>query len=208
MSASPDDPIRPSPQAVLAHELRAPLASIVSVAEVMASEALGPLPEAYVAYARLIGDTGLHLLEVVAALAAEEMSEGEAPLDPRRLVTDALSLFEPRARAAGVGLDLALPDSPQPTAVTAAPFRQILFNLLDNALKATARGGRIQVSLQTTGRGVALEVKDSGGAAFAGGRGLGLSIVRALCAAQGGTFDLRLAEGGASANARLPLRGS
>jgi signal transduction histidine kinase len=193
----------PSTYATLAHELSAPLAAIVSAAEAIADARFGPLGEPYIDYARLIRQAGADLLHLIAAL-APGADPDETTEDPVCVVADHVALMQPRAATGKVRLSFEASEL-GPGVVAAQAFRRIVVNLLDNALKATAPGGRIQVVLRAAGPDVMLEVGDSGGVAFTGGRGLGLSIVRALCAVHGGAFDLRLGQRGATAIARLPL---
>ncbi len=108
-----------------------------------------------------------------------------------------------------------------------ARLKQVIVNLLDNAIKYTAPGGRVEVKVARNGDSAMLEVKDSGvgipGEALphiferfyrvdkarsraVGGTGLGLAIVKSISAAHGGEITVESSEGSGSCfRVRLPL---
>jgi cell cycle sensor histidine kinase DivJ len=198
----------PPPMAVLAHELRSPLAAMVGLADAMASEVLGPLPPAYAEYVRLIHGAGVHALTVLAAL-SEAIPAVAEPLEAAgQVAREVIRTFQ--AGRAGADLRLALEDGASAAMAPGRALRQVLFNLLGNASKFAAAGGPIDVTLRREGERLVLEVGDSGpgaSAAAAGvtpaGSGLGLDIVRALCAAHGGGFSLETSPSGSTARAWL-----
>lgn len=111
-----------------------------------------------------------------------------------------------------------------------ARVKQVLVNLLDNAIKYTPDGGEIRVSVTTASRAAVLEVSDTGigippeslpnvferfyrsdkaRSRESGGTGLGLSIVQAICNAHGGSVTIRSLEGsGTTVHVELPLAAS
>jgi signal transduction histidine kinase len=203
---SSSSPAGPPPRlAALAHELRAPLAAIAGLADALRTQAMGPLSDFYMEYGRLIHETALHAIAVVDAMAAASPAEKEALAPLAETARDIVEAVGPRARQLGVRLALDDRLGPQ-LELTARPAAQILFNLLDNALKATAPGGTVTVRLDEDDGLARIEIRDTGGAepkeAAAGG-GLGLSIVRALCAAQGGELQLETTSQGAVARVWL-----
>ena len=166
---------------------------------------MGPLSDVYAEYGRLIHETALHAIAVVGAMAAASPAEEEAAAPLAEVARHVVEAVSPRARELGVhlALDDQLGGRPE---LIARPLAQILFNLLDNALKATAPGGAVTVRLDEDEGLVRIEVRDTGGAEPkepAVGGGLGLSIVRALCAAQGGELQLETAPQGAVARVWL-----
>ena len=83
---------------------------------------------------------------------------------------------------------------------------QMMFNALDNALKATARGGEIVLTLARANGALRLTVADTGGTSWQRGAGVGLRLAGALAAAHGGSlsFDSRTG-GGVTVTVQLPV---
>lgn len=205
--------------AKLAHELKTPLSAIVAAAEIMRDERLGPIENArYRSYASDIFDSARHALMVIGnmlgdASAAIEVDQGSAmpamiftELDLNDMAERCVSSMRPLADAAGLALapDLA-PGLPHIIA-DATAVRQIVLNLLNNALKFTGPGGEIVLATRHNADGqVELEIRDSGrgmtheevaraGAQHdritisrreGGGLGIGLPLVGALARANG-----------------------
>jgi len=152
------------------HELRTPLNAILGFSEVMAQEHFGPMGnEKYVEYARDIHTGGEHLLGLVDDLLEMARSEN----GHRTLSFEAVDLSEMvhsmsdllREEAADRGLTLWAdigPDVP-PVVADARSMRQVLINLLGNAIKFTPRDGTVTLGVRTTADGgVAVEVADTG----------------------------------------------
>jgi cell cycle sensor histidine kinase DivJ len=195
----------PPPLASLVHELRSPLAAMAQMADAMACEAFGPLPPAYADYARLIGQTGRHALAVVAAL-TDAAGDPEPAAPAAEVVAEVVDALRPGLGARRLEVDLDVTDGAGEAMVPRRAAAQILFNLMGNAARFTAPGGRIAVALAKDGERLRLQVADSGGCGAelpAPGAGLGLDIVRALCAAHGGAFEIEIAPAGALARAWL-----
>lgn len=211
----------------MSHELRTPLNSIIGFANVLcrnATQALGPRE---LKYAERIQLNGAHLLELVSRiLDLSKVERGDLSLrctwvkvdDAAREVCDN---FVDEAVAAGVTLEFEI-DSSAHSRVPIAPLhtdegklRQILLNLVGNALKFTPSGGRVMLMLgcdAQSGIPLRLDVVDTGvgigaaaqtrvfeafeqaeqdTAARYGGTGLGLSISRALCESLGFSLTLK-----------------
>jgi signal transduction histidine kinase len=196
----------------LAHELRTPLTALKGYAEAMRLHAFGPLPPPYDAQAGLIYEAASRLDALIAAMASAETARtGLWPVEPARIDAAAVAaeiLRLEAGRAAASGVTLTLEAAPGVSEAVADPraLGQILVNLIDNALRHAGRGGTVSVRVAPERSGLAVEVADSGGAAPGegpGGAGLGLRIVRALCALHGGEFTLRTGPRGAVARALL-----
>lgn len=204
-----------------AHELRTPLGHITGFAEIMQRQMFGPLPAKYAEYVDLILDSARRMT----ALATDWLDLGRLdagrytivrePVDLAELVRDAaeaarLAASARRQSVRTSGADSAAPFNADPRAV-----RQILDNLLANAVKFTPEGGDIVARLIVGPNAAVLDVEDNGpglpaadkarlGRAFergpataaAEGAGLGLALVGALAEAHGGRLDMLDAEGG------------
>ncbi|MBB4364899.1 cell cycle sensor histidine kinase DivJ [Bradyrhizobium sp. CIR18] len=220
--------------ATMSHELRTPLNAIIGFSEMIAQEQTLMLGAAQrQEYAQLINDSGQHLLSVVnGILDMSKMESGNfeiasEPFAPRASLLHCCNLLALKARENGIDL---ITDAPQDLPVmTGDPraFKQIVLNLVANAIKFTERGGQVSVTAAVSGSQLTLRISDTGvgiapddlkriGAPFfqAGktyqrrheGTGLGLSIVKSLVALHLGelTVQSRLGEGTA-VTVRLPL---
>lgn len=202
------DALRNNLMADVSHELRTPLAAL----EGNLRAALDGAAELGAADIAALHSQTRHLIRLVNDLRELALAEAgrlpleRAPTDLNALVTDALQALEPLAAENGVTLADELPLLP---AVSADPdrVRQVLFNLLVNALRHTPLGGRVTVGGSHSAGAVTIWVADTGegldgsdlAAVFdrfyradrsrsrqTGGSGLGLAIVKALVEAHGG----------------------
>jgi cell cycle sensor histidine kinase DivJ len=220
--------------ATMSHELRTPLNAIIGFSEMIAQEDVLMIDAARrKEYAQLINDSGQHLLSVVnGILDMSKMQSGNfeispEPFAPRGALLSCCNLLALKARDNGI--DLVTRASEDLPVITGDPraFKQILLNLVSNAIKFTERGGTVTVSAGVEGSRLVVRVADNGvgiaaddlkriGDPFfqAGktyqrrheGTGLGLSIVKSLVALHGGemTVHSRIDEGTTVAVA-LPL---
>jgi two-component system cell cycle sensor histidine kinase PleC len=210
--------------ALMSHELRTPLNAILGFSELIRDGGLGPdALERYREYAADIHVSGSHLLRIIndlLDLAKIDAGKFELAEDWLNLADEAAGvarMLEGQAKAARLRLKLA-PSEPAPE-LYADPraIKQILVNLVSNALKFTPPGGRVRIAsrLLEDGR-LELSVSDTGiGMSEAEipralepfsqvdgvlarrheGTGLGLPIVRALASLHGAAFDIRSAPG-------------
>ena len=220
--------------ATMSHELRTPLNAIIGFSEMLSREEEMRLNlDRRREYAKLINDSGTHLLAVVnGILDMSKMETGDfeirpEPFAPSQVISNCCDLLALKAREQGLDLIMRLaPDLPEIVADKRA-FKQIMINLLSNAVKFTDRGGRITVTARGDGAAMVVTVEDNGvgigtedlpniGKPFFqaraaydrrhDGTGLGLSIVQGLVALHRGQVDIasRLGEG-TRITVRLPL---
>jgi cell cycle sensor histidine kinase DivJ len=220
--------------ATMSHELRTPLNAIIGFSEMMFDESLVLDAARKVEYAKVINDSGRHLLAVVnGILDMSKMETGNFEIEPEPFVpTQAIAgccdLLALKARDAGVELKTRIADLPE-VVVDRRALNQILINLISNAIKFTPRGGMVTVSATCDGATLSVAVEDTGvgigeedlprlGEAFFqarssydrkhDGSGLGLSIVKGLVRLHDGDVDIRsrLNEG-TRITVRLPVNG-
>ena len=220
--------------ATMSHELRTPLNAIIGFSEMIVQEDALLLDAARrKEYAQLINDSGHHLLSVVnGILDMSKMESGNfeispEPFAPRAALINCCSLLALKARENGIELATRVPeDLPDMTGDPRA-FRQVVLNLVSNAIKFTERGGKVTASAAVEGSRLVLRITDTGvgitaddlkriGDPFfqAGktyqrrheGTGLGLSIVKSLVALHAGelTVQSRIDEG-TTVTVALPL---
>jgi signal transduction histidine kinase len=223
--------------AEMSHEIRTPLNAILGFADTMREGVFGPLPAAYGDYPELIHTSGTHLLDLVSDLldlSKIEAGRYETSLKPLKLdeiAYEGVRLSSGAARAAGVQIRH---EASRTTLIhgDARALRQIVFNLMSNAIKFTPEGGRVSLRVlvdQATNM-ASLEVEDSGigisptdlakigepwnqgsddsanDAKKSRGSGLGLALVKRLTDLQGGKFDITSNLGeGTRARVSFPL---
>ncbi len=152
----------------MSHELRTPLNAINGFSEIMASEMFGPLGHPrYKEYSGDILSSGQHLLSLIndildmSKIEAGKMQLRVEPVSIDEVVDDTLRLVRQRADKAGLKLRTHLPTLPDVQADFRA-LKQVLLNLLTNAIKFTPQGGTITVSAAVTDDNVHLSVADTG----------------------------------------------
>ena len=200
----------------------------------LAHELMGPLGDAsYRSAAEEIRSSAHHLLALINdTLEVARLKEGRARIEPARhdlgeIVLTATRLLQTLADAKRLELTTTLPRTPLHAKVDGLAFRQVVINLVNNAIKFTPEGGRIDVSLAADRDGGAvLAVADDGIGIAADqvdrlfipfsqvnsslsrtetGTGLGLAIVKELVQLHGGKVDLVSREGaGSTFSVRLP----
>ena len=220
--------------ATISHELRTPLNAIIGFSEMIVREDTLMLDAARRReYAQLINDSGQHLLSVVnGILDMSKMESGNfeiapEPFAPRASVISCCNLLALKARENGIDL---VTDAPKDLPlITGDPraFKQIVLNLVSNAIKFTEGGGKVTVSATVEGARFLLRVTDTGvgiapddlkrlGDPFfqAGktyqrrheGTGLGLSIVKSLVGLHSGEMSVHSNLGeGTIVTVALPL---
>ena len=208
--------------ATMSHEIRTPMNGIMVMAEMLAA---GEIPPRQRRFAEVIAKSGSSLLAIIndildfSKIEAGKLELESAPVDLADVAEDVCSLFWERARAKG--LDLAAyvdPATPRLISADEVRLRQIVGNLVNNAIKFTEAGGvlvqiepwsrdRLRISVRDTGIGIASDKLGSVFGAFSqadqsttrkfGGTGLGLTICKRLVEAMDGRIGVtsRLGKG-------------
>lgn len=155
--------------ATMSHELRTPLNAIIGFSEIIESELFGPVGEPrYREYSSLVVKSGRHLLNVINSVLDYAKSEaGRAelrcePVDLTEIVTDCLGMVEDQGRRAGIDMRRLLPDAPLVLSGDDQKLRQMLLNLVSNAIKFTNAGGSVEVRLAAADGRTVLSVSDTG----------------------------------------------
>jgi len=219
--------------ATMSHELRTPLNAIIGFSELLTDDSLAVDATRKREYARLINDSGRHLLSVVnSILDVSKMETGNfeiipEPFSPAAAIETCTELLALKACEAGLDLTTRVAADLPDVVGDRRAFKQVLINLISNAVKFTPRGGRVTVSAACDGPALVVTVEDTGigiseadlprlGEAFFqarttydrphDGAGLGLSIVKGLVHLHGGSIDIRSRLGeGTRVTVRLPL---
>ena len=220
----------------MSHELRTPLNAILGFSEIISEECFGPVGNArYRDYAGDIHSSGAHLLSLindlldVAKIEAGRMEISPHPLDARRTFDIALKLISAKASEKRQQLIIHVDANAPPLYADERALKQILINLVSNAVKFTPEGGRIdvmagaardggfQIMVRDNGPGIPRDKLDKIFTPFsqvdnrydrqAGGTGLGLALVRGLAELHGGRAWIE-SEPGVSTTAYvvLPVR--
>ncbi len=220
----------------MSHELRTPLNAINGFSEILAHELYGPLgDQRYKGYAQDILASGQHLLDMIndildmAKIEAGKMTINPQPIDPVDPVDAAVRMI--RRKASDKDIDVMLdvqPGLPQIDADHRA-IRQMVLNLVSNAIKFTNAGGKITVSVQQRGPDIQVSVTDTGVGIPASdlprlsqpfeqaagahdrsyeGTGLGLALTKSFAEMHGGEMSLSSIEGeGTTVTFTLPIAG-
>lgn len=203
----------------ISHELRTPLNGIMGFAEIIRDQILGPVGTArYVNYAADIHAGATHLLDLISdildlsKIEAGKFALHRTPLQLNALFDAVFNILGESARAAGLTLARDIPDPPPSLVADERATRQMLLNLISNAIKFTPPGGQVRVTARTrndggtdlavadTGIGiperdhqrvfVPFEQSDANLTRANAGTGLGLPLVKSLIQQHGGHLTL------------------
>ena len=204
--------------ATTSHEIRTPLNGILGMTQVMlADRTLGTTLRDRIGIVHDAGEAMRTLVDDILDVAKMEtgkLAVGTGTVDLKTTLQQVAQVWRLQAEAAGIGLSLALDECPEVIEGDSGRIRQIIFNLLSNAMKFTehgtvalsvrvadgGKGQRIQISVRDSGIGIAPEWHESifelfqqvdgGTTRKYGGTGLGLAICRNLARAMGGDISV------------------
>jgi PAS domain S-box-containing protein len=219
--------------ACMSHELRTPLNAIIGFSDLLQSETFGPLgSDQYMEYAADIHRSGHHLLELVndlldmARIEVGMVNLQEDAMDIATLIREVVQLASGSVPEATYDFDIRVPASAQMMIADRRRMKQMLINLIGNAVKFTPHGGRIRIAVSEGDQHMLIAISDtgigippekigelcqpfsqieSGASRRYEGSGMGLFITRALAERHGGDLKIasRLGEG-TTITIRLP----
>ncbi|MBR0553936.1 ATP-binding protein [Stakelama marina] len=220
--------------ATTSHEIRTPLNGILGMTQVMLRDA--SLPETVRERLGVVHGAGTTMRSLVddildvAKMETGNMTVEQVPMNLAETLREVSRMWEEQARGRGLGFDLDLDGAPQWIESDPSRLRQVIFNLLSNALKFTQEGSvglrawaeqgedgeRLKIAVSDSGIGIPEEKQaeifesfkqvDAGTTRQYGGTGLGLSICRNLSMALGGDISVESVPGeGAVFTIDLPL---
>jgi signal transduction histidine kinase len=205
--------------AVMSHELRTPLNAILGFSEMLREQYMGPLGSPkYIEYAGDIHDSGTHLLAIISDILDLAKAESgklelfETSFDLAAMIETTLKMCQKKADDENIELEFARPPTDFAVFADERLIRQVVINLISNAVKFTPAGGRVSIDIHASREsGVTLSVKDTGiGIASKdldrvlrpfeqvesslsrshGGTGLGLPYSKKVIEIHGGTLKL------------------
>jgi PAS domain S-box-containing protein len=218
----------------MSHELRTPLNAIIGFSEIIKDEVMGSLGvDVYKEYAKDIYDSGNYLLKVISEiLEVSKIETGNRELNLNtfrltRALKSCMTIMSSRVDEAGVDVSIDVPDTLPELLAEELGFKQIMLNLIGNAIKFTPKGGKISVSARMADSGeMIIDIADTGigmteeeivkamqpfskvdtnFSTMKAGTGLGLTIVESLVRLHGGQFRLISKKGdGTTARVVMP----
>lgn len=219
----------------MSHELRTPLNAINGFSEMLVKEVFGPLGDKrYQSYAQDILLSGQHLLDMIndildmAKIESGKMTINTKPIDPVEPCDAAVRMIRRKADEKSIKLELLYDKNVHEIEADHRAVRQMVLNLVSNAIKFTKDGGSVIVSLTNIDDKVAIQVKDTGVGISKddlpklanpfeqaqsnqdmnqNGTGLGLALTRSLAEMHGGRFAIESELGvGTTVTLLLPVQ--
>jgi PAS domain S-box-containing protein len=153
----------------MSHELRTPLNAVIGFSQIMADETLGPLGNPrYAGYARDIGASAHHLLGIisdildVSKLEAGKTDLHESEIELGQMLRDILYLVSERARALDIAMRIEFPEDLPRLKGDVLKLKQVLLNLITNAIKFSHKGGDVLIRGSLAEDGMCIAVIDHG----------------------------------------------
>lgn len=218
----------------LSHEMKTPLNAILGFADTMREQTFGPLGHArYEEYADHIHTSGEHLMGLISTiLDVSRHHTSQVGLTPKlcdisTIIDACVVMLRPQIETAGLKLSVALDETLPEMVLDAQAVRQIVLNLVSNAIKFTSDGqimlraaqqdGQLVLTVSDTGIGMSDEqiaklgkrftTEQADGVRGTAGHGLGLSLASSLVSLHGGELALASAPGeGLTATVTLPIQ--
>jgi signal transduction histidine kinase len=203
--------------AAVSHELRTPLNAIIGFSELISDPCYGDLGEQQEEFLKAIHDSGEHLLVLIndildlSKIEAGKMEARKCSTDLAATLREAASMLQPEARAKRIVIREEFHLGDARGVIDPGMFREVLINLMSNAVKFTPEAGEVVVRAGAEGRDLVIEVEDNGigispsdsGKIFQefyqvdgsysreyGGTGLGLALVKKMMEMHDGTITV------------------
>lgn len=217
----------------ISHELRTPLNSIIGFSEVLQDQAFGPLNERQMRYINHVLTSARHLLDLIndildlSKIEAGRMELHHEPFILKGAIEEVLTVVQPLAQQKQLSMSLVLDGAPDRLVADRLRFKQVLYNLVSNAIKFTPEGSvtvracaddqYVYVSVEDTGIGIPPEAQEKVFDLFTRvedryrrateGTGLGLALVKRLVELHGGFVTLESEVGkGTTVTVAFPIR--
>jgi two-component system, cell cycle sensor histidine kinase PleC len=218
--------------ASMSHELRTPLSAIVGYMDLLEGEMVGAVPPLQRTFLGRVKTAARHLISVIEEiLTFSRVEAGKEPVHVEEVVASALvrdveEMFMPQALRKGIALEMTIPEEPVTLRTDATKLRQILINLIGNALKFTDEGS-VSMEMTMSGNQAHFVIRDTGPGIepihlerifdpftqldqslrrTKGGTGLGLPVSRRLAHLLGGDLQVHSAPGeGATFSLCVPV---
>jgi signal transduction histidine kinase len=211
----------------VSHELRTPLSAVIGFAEILTHQYFGDLNSRQLEYSRGILQSSQQLVRLIddirdlATIEAGDMVLETGRVEVFEMLQAVLALNRERARSRGLEIELRCSPDIGAIAADERRLKQVLLNLISNAIKFTPPGGAIRIGAERHAGAMVLTVADTGiGSALTdpasryeepdcgtprSGAGLGLSLVKNLVELHGGTVTIdALAGRGTCVTCRIP----
>lgn len=218
----------------MSHELRTPLNAVIGFSDLLLSETVGPLNEKQKRYAENISKSGSHLLDVINdVLDISRLELGNIELyyetvDIPGVIEEVQRVLSSLSAEKNIRIECKIEQGLKTIAVDRVKFKQILYNLLNNAIKFSSEGGKVNITARSEEDMVEISVKDEGigineadhARVFLpfvqidesisrkhGGVGLGLALVKRFVELHGGQVWVEASPGkGSTFTFRIPKR--
>lgn len=152
----------------MSHEIRTPLNSIVGFSDVLYDESFGPLNQRQKEYVQIVLQSAKHLLDVINdILDMSIIDQGRINLhmqleDPNQLIFSVMNVTRHQADRKQLQISLCLDESLPPILLDPVRIKQVLYNIINNAIKFTPPGGSIEISSKYDQQQGIITIKDTG----------------------------------------------
>ena len=218
----------------MSHELRTPLNSIIGFSDIILDGLAGNLEDKQEHYLQHISQSGRHLLNLIndildiSKIEAGKMELYPEIVDIRKSVSEIVTMTESLASRKNIAVDIDMPDDMPLISADKSKIKQIMYNILGNAIKFTDNGGNVYINLSNDDENVIMSITDTGigispedqnklfkpfsqidtsiSRRFEG-TGLGLALVKELIELHGGRIWVESEAGkGSTFSFRLPIK--